>query len=172
MRVACLIGDFFEASEFQVPREGFQAAGHDVVTIGADPEVELHAVHGPMTWHVEASIDSVSPDDFDALLIPGGYSPDKIRSNDAIVAFTKSMVEAGKPTFSICHGPWLLITADVVAGRHLTACKQVRSDLGMVGAIVSDEEVVVDRNLVTSRKPDDLPAFLRESLKLMATVPA
>ena len=109
----------------------------------------------------------MKPDDFDALFIPGGYSPDHLRADDRVVDFTRAFFERERPVFAICHGPQLLITADVVRGRTMTAWKTIQVDLAKAGARVVDEEVVVDRNLVTSRQPSDVDAFSRESLALL-----
>lgn len=172
MKIACLLENLFEDSEFQKPYEAFRQAGHQVTIIGMGAGKELKGSKGTATAKTEKSIDQVTPDQFDALFIPGGYSPDKLRINDRVVAFTKAFVDQGKPVFAICHGPQLLITAMAVKGRTLTAWPTIQGDLRQVGANVVDEEVVVDGNLVTSRKPDDLPAFIRESLKLLERVPA
>jgi deglycase len=113
----------------------------------------------------------VRPDEYDALFIPGGYSPDHLRLNPRVVSFTRAFFDADKPVFAICHGPQLLITARVVKGRTLTAWPTIQDDLRQLGAKVVDQEVAVDGNLVTSRKPDDIPAFIRESLKVLEKVP-
>jgi len=118
---------------------------------------------------VDASIDEVKPEDFDALFIPGGFSPDILRADDRFVDFAKAFMDAKKPVFAICHGPQLLITAKTLKGRKVTGYKSIRVDLENAGANFVDEEVVVCGNqLVTSRTPDDIPAFTRESLKLLA----
>ncbi len=113
-----------------------------------------------------------APEDFDALLIPGGYSPDHLRADERAVRFTNEFARADKPIFAVCHGPQLLSTADAINGRRLTAWQTIQDDLRRMGQDVVDEEVVVDGNLVTSRKPDDLAAFTRESLALLSRVPA
>jgi protease I len=174
MKIACLLGQGFEDSEFGQPYEEFRKAGNDVIVIGTEARTELKGKNGKVTHAAEKAIADVAPDQFDALFIPGGYSPDHIRANPQMVAFAKAMTEAGKPILAICHGPQLLITAGVVRGRKLTAWKTIQGDLEKVGAEVVDQEVCVDGNLVTSRQPSDIPAFVRESLKLMqsAAVPA
>ena len=113
-----------------------------------------------------------APDEFDALLIPGGGSPDKLRAHETPVRFVKSFMQAGKPVMAICHGPQLLLTADEYKGHKMTAWKTIQGDLKKAGGNVVDQEVVVDRNLVTSRQPQDLPAFIREGLALLDKVPA
>lgn len=116
----------------------------------------------------DASIDEASPADFDALLIPGGFSPDILRADQRFVSFAKSFMDDKKPVFAICHGPQLLITAKALDGRSATGYTSIQVDLENAGVQFKDEEVVVCQNqLVTSRTPDDIPAFTRESLKLL-----
>ncbi|HEV7677621.1 MAG TPA: type 1 glutamine amidotransferase domain-containing protein [Candidatus Dormibacteraeota bacterium] len=172
MRIACLLDNGFEDSEFKKPYDAFTQAGHQVVVIGHEAGKELKGYRGQVTVTSEKGIDEVSPDTFDALFIPGGYSPDHLRINPKVVQFTRAFFDANKPVFAVCHGPQLLITADVVKGRRMTAWPTIQDDLRKVGADVVDAEVVVDGNLVTSRKPDDLDAFVRESLKLLEKQPA
>src|SRR2546421_6560098 len=172
MKVACLLDSGFEDSEFRKLYEVLKQAGHDVVIIGHEAGTDLAGKAGKEKTRSEKSIAEVSADDFDALLIPGGYSPDHLRSNPRMVAFTKAFFERERPVFAVCHGPQLLITADVVKGRRMTAWQTIQDDLRKVGANVVDEEVVVDRNLVTSRKPDDLDAFSREAVAMLERVPA
>jgi protease I len=161
----------FEDSEFKQPYDAFQQAGHRVTIIGLEGGKELKGKKGQVTTKADVGIDQVRPDQFDALLIPGGYSPDHLRANPQMVAFTKAFFDAQKPVLAICHGPQLLMTARVVKGRKLTAWQTIQDDLEQVGADVVDQEVVVDKNLVTSRKPADIPAFNRESLKVLEKVP-
>jgi deglycase len=171
MRVACLLDVDYEDSEFKQPYDAFKQAGHQVSIIGQEAGRELNGKKGQVTARAELGIDQVQPSQFDALLIPGGYSPDHLRANPKVVAFTKAFFDADKPVFAICHGPQLLITARVFKGRTMTAWITIQDDLKLVGANVVDREVVVDKNLVTSRKPADIPAFIRESMKLMEKVP-
>jgi protease I len=110
--------------------------------------------------------------EFDALLIPGGDSPDHLRADNRAGEFTRAFAAADKPILAVCHGPQLLSTADAIGGRRLTAWQTIQDDLRRMGEKVVDQEVVVDGNLVTSRKPDDLEAFTRESVALLARVPA
>ena len=171
MKIACLLDSMFEDSEFKKPAEAFRQAGHQVTVIGLERGKELKGYRGSVTASAEKGIDEVRPDDYDALFIPGGYSPDHLRLNSKVVSFTKSFFDPDKPVFAICHGPQLLITARVVKGRTLTAWPTIQDDLRQVGAKVVDQEVAVDGNLVTARKPDDIPAFNRESLKILEKVP-
>lgn len=167
MRIACLLDSDFEDSEFRKPHDAFVRAGHQMVVIGFKRGIELAGKKGQERARTDASIDDVTASDFDALLLPGGYSPDHLRIHPAMVEFTRAFMESDRPVFAVCHGPQLLLTANVVKGRRMTAWPTVQEDLRHAGADVVDEEVVVDRNLVTSRKPDDLDAFSRESLTLM-----
>jgi protease I len=171
MRIACVLDSGFEDSEFKQPYDGLRHAGHEVVVVGLQAGKELKGKKGEVTTAAERSFDDVSPDEFDALLIPGGYSPDHLRADKRAVAFTRAFAEADMPIFAVCHGPQLLATADAVKGRRLTAWQTIQDDLNRMGENVVDEEVVVDGNLITSRKPDDLAAFTREAAKLLERVP-
>ena len=123
---------------------------------------------GDASVTIDKAIDDVRPADFDALLLPGGHSPDHLRGDDRFVTFTRDFVSTGKPVFAICHGQQLLISADVVRGRKLTAVKPIIVDVKNAGGDFYDQEVVVDNEqLVTSRTPDDLPAFNREALRIL-----
>jgi protease I len=117
---------------------------------------------------VERGVEDVRADEFDALVIPGGYSPDKLRTSLPAVAFTRAFFDAGKPVAAVCHAPSLLIEADAVEGRTLTSWPSIRTDLLNAGARWVDREVVEDGNLITSRKPDDLPAFSEAILRRLA----
>jgi protease I len=165
MRIACVLSEGFEDSEFRVPYDKFEAAGHEVTVIAAKKGERLAGKAGKESIEADAGIDAVQSESFDALFIPGGYSPDHLRADDRFVAFVRGF--ANKPMLAICHGPQLLITADLARGRTMTAWKTVQVDLRHAGANVVDQAVSVDKNLVTSRKPDDLDAFVRESLRLM-----
>src|SRR2546428_10164767 len=171
MRIACVLDVDYEDSEFKQPYDAFKQAGHQVTIVGLEPGKELKGKKGTVTTRAETGIDQVRPDQFDALLIPGGYSPDHLRANPRMVAFTKAFVDAGKPVFAICHGPQLLITARVVKGRKLTAGQTTQDDLQQVGPNVVHQDGAVANNLITSRKPADIPAFIRERLKLVDKVP-
>lgn len=107
----------------------------------------------------------MNPENFDALLIPGGYSPDELRANENAVEFTKEFVESNKPVFAICHAPQILITAQVLKGRKITGWKSIKQDIINAGAIFIDKEVVIDDNIISSRSPADIPAFIKASLK-------
>lgn len=167
-KIAVLITDEFEDSEFTSPAEAFRKAGHEVVTIEKQAGKTVTGKRGEAKVNIDKAIDDVRPADFDALLLPGGHSPDSLRGDERFVTFTRDFVNTGKPVFAICHGPQLLISADVVRGRKLTAVKPIVIDVKNAGADFYDKEVVVDKDqLVTSRTPDDLPAFNREALRLL-----
>jgi protease I len=171
MRIACVLDVDYEDSEFKQPFDAFRKAGYEVAIVGLKAGKELRGKKGETMVKAELGIDQVRPEQFDALFIPGGYSPDHLRADPRMVAFSKAFMDADKPVFAICHGPQLLITARLVRGRKMTAWKTIQDDLAQVGANVGDLEVVVDKNLVTSRQPSDIPAFIRESLKMLEKVP-
>jgi len=172
MRIACVLANGFEDSEFKEPYDAFRAAGHEVTIVGLEAGAQVEGSKGKVKATIEKSFKDVGPDDFDALLIPGGFSPDRLRAHDEAVSFVKVFMEQSKPVFAICHGPQLLLTADEYNGHRMTAWKTVLGDLKKAGADVVDQEVVVDKNLVTSRMPADIPAFIRESLKVLQAAPA
>ncbi|TMF36984.1 MAG: type 1 glutamine amidotransferase [Chloroflexi bacterium] len=172
MKIACVLGPRFEDSEFKDPYDAFRKAGHEVTIVGLEAGAELDGDKGKVNAKVDHAFRDVKAGDFDALLIPGGSSPDKLRAHEEPVSFVKSFMGSGKPVFAICHGPQLLLTADEYRDHRMTAWKTVQGDLKKAGANVVDQEVVVDRNLVTSRQPSDIPAFIRASLKVMEQVPA
>ncbi|RWR01484.1 general stress protein [[Pantoea] beijingensis] len=167
-KIAVLITDEFEDSEFTSPANAWINAGHEVVTIEMEAGKTVTGKQGEAQVTIDKAIDNVDPAEFDALLLPGGHSPDTLRADDRFVKFTKDFVASGKPVFAICHGPQLLISANGVRGRKMTAVKAIAIDLKNAGADFYDKEVVVDGDkLVTSRTPDDLPAFNRESLRIL-----
>ncbi len=167
-RIAVLMTDLFEESEFTEPKKALTEAGHQVVVIEKEEGKLLKGKNGDESVKVDASIDEANPSDFDALLIPGGFSPDILRADERFVNFAKAFMESKKPVFAICHGPQLLITAETLKGRDVTGYKSIHVDLKNAGANLHDEEVVVCQNqLVTSRTPADLEAFAREMLKLL-----
>ncbi|EZH65109.1 cysteine protease [Bacillaceae bacterium JMAK1] len=167
-KVAVLITDLFEDIEYTDPAKNLQDAGHELITIEKEAGNKVTGKQNDTTVTIDKGIDQVKPEQFDALLLPGGFSPDILRGDDRFVEFTKAFADAGKPIMAICHGPQLLINADVLKGRTVTGVKPIVPDLKNAGAIFKDEEVIVCQgNLVTSRTPDDLPAFNRESLKVL-----
>ncbi|HET8569812.1 MAG TPA: type 1 glutamine amidotransferase domain-containing protein [Candidatus Limnocylindria bacterium] len=172
MKVACVLANGFEDSEFRQPYDALRDAGHEVTIVGMQAGARLAGDKGKEAATVERSFGDVRPDDFDALFIPGGSSPDRLRAHEAPVAFVKAFFDARKPVLAICHGPQLFITAGTYKGYRLTAWRTIQADLRLLGADVVDEEVVVDRGVVTSRQPQDLPAFIREGLAALGRVPA
>lgn len=165
--VAFILADLYEDSEFTEPWQRLRDAGHQPVLIGLRRGAEVKGKKGHCAV-TDLAIADARADEFDALVIPGGYSPDKLRVDDGMVAFTRGLVQSGRPVAAICHAGWMLAEADVVRGRRLTSVRNIRTDLVNAGADWVDEEVVVDGNLVTSRTPADLPAFcgaLLEQLK-------
>ncbi|MDZ7804970.1 type 1 glutamine amidotransferase domain-containing protein [Thiohalophilus sp.] len=158
-KLVFIVGEGFEDSEFQVPYERLKKAGHEVDVMGMEAGVDVHGKREGVAAHIDMDASKAYPDDYDALVIPGGFGPDRLRTDEKIVAFVKGFVSTGKPVAAICHGPQLLIEADQVRGRTLTSWPSVRTDLLNAGAVWMDEPVVVDGNLITSRKPDDLEPF-------------
>ncbi len=163
-KVAFIVDEMFEDSEFHVPFERVKEAGHQAVIVGLEKGKSLEGKGGEVNITVERSIDEVSAEEFDGLVIPGGYSPDKIRTNGGMVAITKAMVGSDKPVAAICHAGWMLAEADVLRNRTVTSWPSIKTDLVNAGAEWVDQEVVEDGNLITSRKPDDLEAFTKTLL--------
>ena len=169
MKIACILTNYFEDSEFRVPYDRLRDAGHDVVVIGKKKGEEIEGKQHKEKVRADAGIDEVKPAEFDAILIPGGFSPDQLRIDPRFVDFVKAFDSAKKPIAAVCHGPQILLTAGIVKGRKMTAWPTVQVDLKYAGANVVDQEAVVDGNLVTSRKPDDLEAFSREFINLLSS---
>jgi protease I len=163
--IAIIITDMFEDSEYSKPAEAFKQAGHELVHIGLKKGQTVKGKKEGTPVLVDQAVKDVSVDAFDALLIPGGYSPDRLRADDDAVRFAKEFVESGKPVFAICHAPQLLITAQVLKGRKITGWRSIIQDIKNAGAEFIDQEVVEDGNLISSRSPQDIPAFIRASLK-------
>jgi len=169
MKVAILVSDGFEQVEMTEPRKALDGAGAITQIVSPlDGSVRGWKHHDPAdTFEVDVALKTANADNFDALLLPGGVvNPDALRIDDQAVAFVRAFVDAGKPIAAICHGPWTLINANGVKGRKMTSWPSLQADLKNAGADWSDREVVVDRTLVTSRKPDDLPAFNREMIRM------
>ncbi len=164
-KIAAVMTNMFEDSEYTSPKEAFEKEGHQLTVIEKEKGKTVEGKNGEAKATVDAAIDDVNPADFDALFIPGGFSPDMLRADERFVKFAKHFVDENKPVFAICHGPQLLITAKALEGRKVTGFTSILVDLEYAKADVHDEEVVVCHNLVTSRTPDDLPAFNRESIK-------
>ena len=171
LKVAILVTDGFEQVELVEPRKALDAAGAETSVVS--PKQGRVRGWNFTEWGDEQPVDvalaQARPEDFDALLLPGGViNPDTLRAQPEAVAFVEAFVADGKPVAAICHGPWTLIEAGAVDGRRMTSWPSLKTDLRNAGADWVDQEVVVDGNLVTSRKPDDIPAFNREMIALFA----
>jgi protease I len=164
-RIAVIIDDLFEDVEYSQPAEAFLNAGYQLIHVGLKKGKIVIGKKRVTKVRIDEAVKDVSEGEFDALLIPGGYSPDKLRVDDDAVRFVKDFAESKKPVFSICHGPQLLITAQVLKGRRITGWKSIVQDIKNAGAIFIDQEVVEDNNLISSRRPQDLPAFIKTSLQ-------
>jgi protease I len=170
-RVAVLVDNGFEQVELTQPLKALKDAGADAVIVSPQKKKVKGWKHTEWgdEFDVDMHLDNAAADDFDALVLPGGQmNPDNLRLNERAVSFTREFFEAGKPVAAICHGPWLLVEADVVRGRRVTSWPSIRTDLRNAGAEWVDESVVVDAGLVTSRKPDDLPDFNRKMVEEIA----
>jgi deglycase len=170
-RVAILATDGVEQVELTEPRKALDAAG--ATTKVVSPKSGSIKGWNHTDWgdkiHVDITLDDANPDDFDALMLPGGVmNPDHLRMNEKAVNFVRAFFEAGKPVAAICHGPWLLVEADVVRGRNVTSWPSLKTDLRNAGANWTDSQVVTDHGLVTSRKPEDIPAFNRKMIEEFA----
>jgi protease I len=167
-KIAVLITDDFEDSEFTSPAEAFKLAGHQVVTIEKQAGKTVKGKQGEAEVAIDGPLMTSHRVNLMPCCCPGAIFPDQLRGDERFVTFTRDFVNGGKPVFAICHGPQLLISADVIRGRKLTAVKPIVVDVKNAGGEFYDQEVVVDNEqLVTSRTPDDLPAFNREALRLL-----
>lgn len=169
LKVAILVEDGFEQVELMEPRKALDQAGAttQVVSPKSDHVRGWKFTEWGDTLAVDVPLDRAQPDAFDALLLPGGVmNPDRLRMQPKAVAFVRAFFDAGKPVAVICHGPWSVIEAGVARGRRIASWPSLKTDLRNAGAEWLDREVVVDRNLVSSRKPDDIPAFNRAMLDL------
>ena len=170
LTVAILVTDGFEQVELIEPPQGARRGGRrDAASFR--PRLNASAagtsLTGATSSAVDAPLDQAKPEDFDALLLPGGVmNPDSLRMQPKAVAFAKAFFDAGKPVAAICHGPWTVIETGAARGRQMTSWPSLKTDLKNAGANWVDKEVVVDQKLVTSRKPDDIPAFNREMIQL------
>ncbi|MGO2696197.1 type 1 glutamine amidotransferase domain-containing protein [Bavariicoccus seileri] len=159
-KVAVLVTDLFEDSEFTEPVKALEEAGHEITTIDVEGGKTVKGKKEGTPVKIDKGIDEVDPTDFDALLIPGGYSPDKLRKDERILDFVRYFSKEELPIFTICHGPQLLINAEVLKGKKITSVSQVAIDLKNAGALWEDSELVIDDSgLISSRTPEDLPVF-------------
>ena len=167
-KVAILVTDGFEQVEMTKPREALDEAGAETKIVSLKPgKIQgMHHADKGDKFDVDLTLDEARPEEFDALMIPGGLmNPDSLRSNVAALEFTRHFFREGKPVAASCHGPWVLIDAGVVRGRTLTSWPAIKTDVKNAGGKWINEEVVVDNGLVTSRKPDDIPAFNRKMIE-------
>lgn len=171
MRVAALVEHGFEQSELLEPRKALEAAGARVDVVSPVEGSVKGWQHG--AWAKEVKVDQTlaqaHPEDYDALLLPGGvFNPDRLRMNERAVQFVKAFGVNNRPIAAICHGPWTLIEADVLRDRRVTSWPSLKTDLRNAGAIWVDGEVIEDRGIITSRKPDDIPAFNQKMIEVFA----
>ena len=167
-KVAFILGEQFEDSELRIPYDRLKQAGHQVTVIGVQAGHELTGKKGKERVIPDVSVDQARAADFDALVIPGGYSPDHLRTNLKMVGFTRELFMADRPVAAVCHGPSMLVEADVLDGRMVTSWPSVKTDLINAGARWVDREVVEDGTLNTSRRPEDLEAFSAAILRALS----
>jgi protease I len=173
-KVAILVTDGFEEVELTEPRKALDAAGAKTSVVSPKPDKvrSWKVADWGSDLKVDVALDKAKPDDFDALLLPGGViNPDRLRMQPKAVEFAQAFFEAGKPVAAICHGPWMVIETGEAEGRRIASWPSLRTDLQNAGAEWADEEACVDGNLVSARKPEDIPAFNREMIKLFALSP-
>jgi protease I len=164
--VAVLVEDIYQEMEIWYPAYRLREAGHKTLFLGTGKPEYKSKLGYPVK--AEGDIREVKAKDFDGVIVPGGYAPDLLRRSPEVLAFVADLDRAGKAVGAICHAAWVLCSAGLLRGRTATCFFAIKDDLVNAGAKYLDQEVVVDRNLVTSRKPDDLPAFMREYLKVLA----
>jgi protease I len=165
-RIAVLAADLYQELEIWYPLLRFREEGAETVAVGAEARKTYLSKKGyPVV--ADLSIADARAEDFDAVVIPGGWAPDTLRQDERMVEFVRAMDQAGKVVAAICHAGWLLCSADIVRGRQATCFKAIKDDMVHAGAKYLDAEVVVDGNLITSRMPADLPAFCREIIEAL-----
>jgi protease I len=170
-RVAILAADMFEEVELVEPRKALDDAGAETEIVSLEKgEIQAFNHYDKADkFPVDKTIDEVTADDYDALMLPGGVgNPDTLRMHENAVQFVRSFFETGKPVGAICHAPWMLVEADVVRGRPVTSWPSLKTDIRNAGGNWQDKEVIVDDGLVTSRKPDDIPAFSEKIIEEFA----
>jgi protease I len=170
-KIAILVDNVYQELEVWYPLLRFQEAGAKVVTVGPAAGQEYKSKLGyPVT--ADISYDDAKAKDYDGVVIPGGYAPDHIRRHPKAIEFVRQIDRAGKLVASICHGPWVLCSSGTLKGRRATCFFAIKDDVVNAGALYEDAEVVIDDHVVTSRKPEDLPAFCRAVIEVMSRVPA
>jgi protease I len=165
MQFAVLVEQDYQDMEVWYPVYRLREEGADVILVGTGSKHEYLSKHG-YPAPVDMPADAVAAENLAGLVIPGGWAPDRLRQSSSVRNLVRDMFRMNKPVACICHGGWVLVSAEVVRGRNVTSYIAIRDDLTNAGAIWHDDEVVIDGNLVTSRKPDDLPAFMREFIRL------
>ncbi len=166
-KIAFVMDNMFEDSEFRFPYDRANEAGHETVIVGLEKNKDLEGKKGQEKVTTDVGVDEVDAASFDGVVIPGGYSPDLIRTNEKIVSFVRTLFEGQKPVAAICHAGWVLAEADIARGKTVTSWPSIKTDLVNAGANWVDQEVVEDGNLITSRVPGDLPAFNRAVVKAL-----
>ncbi|TKJ28827.1 MAG: protease [Chloroflexi bacterium B3_Chlor] len=167
-RIAVLAEDYYQELELWYPVLRLREAGAEVIVVGTGSADTYTSKHGyPVT--VDMPVDQVQASDFDALVVPGGYAPDRLRRYPAVNNLAREIFLQGKVVASICHGAWVLVSADILRGRTATCFSGIKDDVINAGATYIDQEVVQDGNLITSREPDDLPAFCRTIIAALKT---
>lgn len=166
-RIAILVENGFEDIELMEPLRAMKDAGARVVIVGSGSQESYEGKKGIITVRVDIAADMVKAEDFDAIIIPGGHAPDAMRLHRPMIDLVRKADQMGRVIAAICHGPQLLISADIVRGRRVTSCPSVAVDLKNAGAIWVDENVVQNGNLITSRKPADLPRFNKTIIKAL-----
>lgn len=166
--IAVLVGPDYEDSEFEIPCAALRVAGHQLTIVGTKAGEKVRGKKGESTTTVDVSSDDAHAADFSAVLIPGGYSPDHLRTDSAVVNFLDEAIRANTLVAAVCHGPSLLIEADACRGVRLTSWPSIRKDLVNAGAHWEDKPVVIDGKFITSRNPGDLPAFSTAVLEALS----
>lgn len=167
-KIAVLIADMFEDNEYAKPAWAFLKADHTIVHVGIEADTSVTGRQQEIAVDIDVASNDVTVADFDALFIPGGYSPDALRVCNSCLELTRDFMQTGKPVFTICHAPQLLISADVIRGRRITGCESIVQDLKNAGADYIDEQVVVDANLISGRLPGDIAVFIEACLSKLA----
>ncbi len=167
-RIAILAEEDFEDAELVEPMRAMKDAGARVMIVGSGSKQSYKSKRGTVMITVDATADRVNAEDFDAVIVPGGYAPDKMRLHQPMIDLVKAAYDSGRVVAAVCHGPQLLISADIVRGRRLTSWPSIAVDLKNAGAIWVDEPVVQDGNLITSRKPADLPRFNKAIIEALS----
>lgn len=166
-RFLAFVGEIYEDLELWYPKLRLEEAGAEVVIAGPEAGVTYAGKHG-YPCRSDAALDDMRAADFDALIVPGGFMPDKLRRDAHVLQLVRDFAAAGKCVAAICHGGWIPISAGIYSGVRVTGSPGIRDDLGNAGAEFEDAEVVVDRQFISSRRPDDLPAFCREIIRFVA----